>query len=221
VLSCAELLDIPDKPVLTADPATSLPAEPTDTSPDDHKETAVSAVEGQAIGLETSAGEARPAPSLMSGDDPPIVVAIPIDAALDAGLDDGERVTDAAADSGPKAPVDDPPTACAGQPLFGICWYLGAVAESCEGLCSAHGGYADAATRIAGARAQGGSPETCTAILRVLGADAPARTALRLDGVGVGCHTFGLARNPYWLITPSFDPSARLRLARIACGCVE
>jgi hypothetical protein len=218
LLSCAELLDIPDNPVLVDEPTSGVPTETAALMPaaGGNPNASTSAMGARGIAPGVGDGEAFPTSSLMSSDDPPIVVALPLGGTLDAGLDDVDE-----ADSGASTADQDASTPCAGQRLFGICWYLGAFGESCEQVCSAHGGYADAATLFTGARAQGGSPEECTAILGVLAADVPARTAFRGDGVGVGCHTFGLGENPYWLTLPNFEPSSRLRLARIACGCVD
>jgi hypothetical protein len=92
---------------------------------------------------------------------------------------------------------------------------------SCDDTCAAHAGHAEAATSHIGTAAQGGSALACDSILLALGEATPASEANRVDGVGVGCHLFGAERAPYWLFTPSFDPSRGLALARVVCGCNE
>lgn len=132
------------------------------------------------------------------------------------------RVNDAgsdAAEAPPAAAPSDAGAPCDGVERFGICWYLGAAGASCDDTCSLHGGTSDAAPARVGTRAQGGSPEECQTILSGLGEPADVIVATRPDDRGVGCHLFGVARDPYWLTGPSFQTSDQLSLARVACGC--
>jgi hypothetical protein len=217
---CAELLDLPDDPRVVDSPPERV------SSATDPNGSAGEAPEGDRVVAEPDGREDIVTPSLASPEAPALAgagseVNVTI---VDAGPDAG---TDAASDAGgddagpaPEAPVPEEPAEppCAGQPLFGVCWYLGAAGDSCEETCAPHGGPSPLAPQHVGTTQQGGSNAECSAILAALGANTPAATAQRLTA-GVGCHTFGAEGAPFWLSFPSFDPGDSVFTARIACGC--
>jgi hypothetical protein len=211
-LGCADLLGVPTRPYLVDEPA-SVDELPT------------------RAGTEPAAApEERSAPLGAAGFLPPLDgwrSASPPAAATT--LDDGGRSSSrsedagAARDGGGVAPDAglDAGLRCSGVDLFGVCWYLGVLGASCTETCSGHGGPSSAAAAHVGTAARGGSLDDCSAILLALGEAAPALQATRADGRGLGCHVFGLARTPYWLSSPDFEPGAQQSAARIACGCRE
>jgi len=153
--------------------------------------------------------------------------AVPMDASTDAALDaavgDAGQPGDAATDAAP-AGDSGPPLSCAGEPLFGICWYLAAPSSSCNATCSTHGGFAASASSYVGTSSQGGSVEKCTQILTALGQPGTVQKATR-DDDGLGCHIWSDATR-YWLDDPSppFNPAASTPSGlngRIACGCIR
>lgn len=110
--------------------------------------------------------------------------------------------------------------ACAGIPLNGICWYLGAANQSCTDACSAHGGVNTTSEKMVGIPAQGGSITSCALVLAALGTRELPAEATRSDGNGLGCHVLtGRSNTAYWLSSPRFSETAHLSNATIACGC--
>jgi hypothetical protein len=153
------------------------------------------------------------------------LLAPPRDAGVRASDDDspeqesGDGGPDGDAGSVAPGAADDAGLGCEGAELFGVCWYLGALGATCVQACQNHGGPSDEAALHVGTPAQGGSRGDCGAILVALGEAAPPDEATRSDGRGLGCHVFGLTRAPFWLSSPSHDPSDAFAAARIACGC--
>ncbi len=67
----------------------------------------------------------------------------------------------------------------------GNCWYFGANNQSCDTVCSTHGGYNSATESFAGS---GGSDGSCVAVLDALGQSQPGCTgAENRTGLAVGC----------------------------------
>jgi hypothetical protein len=133
----------------------------------------------------------------------------------DAGAtlaDAGVVIADASMDTGVTS-------AClAGRELGGFCWFLGAVNQSCETVCAAHGGFVPSLAYV-GSRAQGGSLSRCDAVLTLLTAEGATQAGYREDGRGVGCHIF--EGNRWWLTSPSFSATAYHSKAQQACSCVD
>lgn len=118
----------------------------------------------------------------------------------------------------------DAARACGGALFGGICWYLGAVGESCNQVCALRGAFNPAAIEVVGTEAQGGSREECSAVLEVLLGDPGPETAAGTQPVqGVGCHLYEdqgeLFR--WWLSSPEFSADASLAGVPLACGCNE
>jgi hypothetical protein len=147
------------------------------------------------------------------------------DAAMDGGGDilapdsamtaDDARVADASeAEAGGSLACD--------TPLFGLCWYFSPVATSCRTTCTDHGGLDERATAYVGSSAQGGSLESCKAVLGALGASTDVIAGTRPDKLGLGCHqwTTGVT---YWLngLGQGFNPDDSGINAKLACGCLE
>jgi hypothetical protein len=121
----------------------------------------------------------------------------------------------------PDGGVDARPD-CAGALLGGICWYLGALAQSCNQVCASRGGFNSAATAVIGTPEQGGNIESCSALMElVLGtADDVVVEGTQVDGNGLGCHLFDApAGQRWWLTTPDFSPDVGRDGARVVCGC--
>jgi hypothetical protein len=113
--------------------------------------------------------------------------------------------------------VTEPP--CAGKSVAGHCVYLGALGDSCEGTCAAHGGVAADATSFLGTPAQGGSLRDCTDAIQALGIALLPVQATRADGRGLGCHLY--ASRPYWLTSPASTSTSASVYARIVCACEQ
>jgi hypothetical protein len=134
---------------------------------------------------------------------------------------------DAGAPSEPDASNPTPPVepTCDGALVDGICWYLGAVGNACEDVCSTHGDVDTSATASIGTPEQGGSLEACTGILQALGALPGAVTeGYREDALGFGCHLFldaGGAASAWWLTAPEFSAAVSNPNARVVCGCTR
>jgi hypothetical protein len=109
---------------------------------------------------------------------------------------------------------------CAGVLDSEICWYYGAIGESCATTCATHGGPSPQAASHVGIASQGGSLTECTRLLGLLGMTGTVNSGTRSDGQGVGCHVFtGPAY--WWLSSPAYSDTARLSNVRIVCGCVQ
>ena len=158
----------------------------------------------------------------------------PAASAADAGLlpaQPNEPSVDAAAPSEPlvpdagSEPAPPPPPECGGALLDGICWYLGGDGEACNDVCATRGGFDPAATEWVGTPDQGGSIESCTAVLDVLGELPGVVTeGFRPDELGFGCHVFldaAGAASAWWLTAPEFSPAVFDPSARLACGCLR
>lgn len=132
------------------------------------------------------------------------------DAAVDAG-----NVTETGLDAG---------LSCEGTLLDGICWHLGPEGESCSEVCADNGGFNPAATAVIGTASQGGSLESCSALLEVLDGTANQNVVqgTQVAGIGVGCHLFDAqAGYWWWLESPDFSEDASLTGGSIVCGCNE
>jgi hypothetical protein len=106
--------------------------------------------------------------------------------------------------------------------IGGVCWYLSAAGASCDQTCETREGFDPAATAVVGTTTQGGSPVQCGELLTALGAIGagdPIGDGARDDGVGVGCHLFGIEQDPWWLNAPNFSADVSLPNTRIVCGC--
>ena len=115
---------------------------------------------------------------------------------------------------------------CSGELYSGICWYLGALGDSCTDTCADHGGTAAEAATYVGTSGQGGSLAECEAILDLLGVANANRTEQATSDYGVGCVLFfGTVSTgqPYWITNTPFDPDDSLASGqgRMACGCNE
>jgi hypothetical protein len=110
-------------------------------------------------------------------------------------------------------------SACAGAAYQSVCWYLGALEESCDVVCSSHGGVDADGAALVGTAAQGGSVEDCRAILGLLGVELTVKSGARTDGRGVGCHIW--SGEAWWLRSPDFSSTASSDKAQVACGCEE
>lgn len=143
-----------------------------------------------------------------------------------ASAPSSEVAVDAGVDAAPPA-VPNPPPACAGQPLGGICWYLAGDQEACADFCRAHGGFSEASLATIGTPAQGGSLEGCASVLQALEIEEGAAVAsgFRDDGLGFGCHVLtdaaGAPTSAWWLTAPDFSPAAFGVQVRLACGCAR
>jgi hypothetical protein len=72
---------------------------------------------------------------------------------------------------------------CDGVSVGGYCWYLGAAGQSCNTVCSGHGGYNAATRDYAGS---GGTTTRCTNVISALGLSG----TLRISDVVTNCGCF-------------------------------
>jgi hypothetical protein len=191
---------------------------------------------------EVDTGAAGAAGSAGSGR-PPIVVS-PVSSVTDAGLsstppptpsepeDAGiSSVPEAPDASGPQPPIDPAEPAepaepdCSGTLVDGVCWYLGELDRACVDVCATRGGVDPASTASIGTPEQGGSLESCAAILAALGGPAASlQEGFREDDLGFGCHVFvdaAGATSAWWLTAPAFAPTVADPNASIVCGCAR
>jgi len=143
--------------------------------------------------------------------------------ASDAGVVDAGATGapgDAGADAGTDAGTDGGSSPCAGQSVFGLCWYLAAANSSCNAACSAHGGFDTGGTSYFGTLSEGGSLAECTQILTALaGPGSPVAEGVRADNVTFGCHVWN-DNSRWWLSSgPAFDPNTAGGSLRITCSC--
>jgi hypothetical protein len=71
---------------------------------------------------------------------------------------------------------------------------------------------------------QGGSLESCAAILESLGELSLVSEGFREDTLGFGCHLFvdaAGATSAWWLTAPAFAPTVSDPSARLVCGCTR
>ena len=127
------------------------------------------------------------------------------------GSTDGGADTDTDTDTGTEAGCGE------GVLLYGICWYFGALGDSCNETCDLHGGYDEATPEYVGIESQGGSLEECQAIFTALGSSETVSEGS--NSAGYGCH-FWQGSGLWWLNSPAFDPSASADAAREVCGCL-
>lgn len=158
----------------------------------------------------------------------------PLDAAMgsDAGSAmDAEAIPDAAhspdastMDGGASSPDASAPDAslpdCAGARVGDLCWYFGALNNSCLQVCSSHAGYDSRMVGVVGTMSQGGTVEACNEVLAALGINGTATPARRSDDKGYGCHEWG---GDLWWIgsAPDFRPDVAGTSARVACACLR
>lgn len=109
--------------------------------------------------------------------------------------------------------------ACGGAVEFGLCWYLGAVGESCTTVCAERGGVDLNGVTAVGTASQGGSLAECATLLTALGITKAPTVAFRVDGRGLGCHLY--SQSPYWLTSPLAEPADQSSFANLVCSCRE
>jgi hypothetical protein len=105
---------------------------------------------------------------------------------------------------------------CAGKLSGGLCWYLGALGDSCEATCSSHDSVNAAMTPVIGTAAQGGTLAECRTIANLFNS-FPVYEGIQGDGVGLGCHVWGT--DVWWLSEPDFTEDAAHESARVFCAC--
>ncbi len=145
--------------------------------------------------------------------------------APDAGTDPGDPSDPAdagtgVADAGTGTVDAGTPLADCAVRLYNVCWYFGALGQSCNTVCSTHGGFDTRTLSVVGTALQGGSQEECKQVLKALGVtNAAPQAAFRTDGRGFGCHIWD--NKAYWLALANnpMNPSLSSARARIACGC--
>jgi len=180
--------------------------------------------------VNTDSGVLKPNIAL-SDPDPPddddAGMAVPQDAGMDASIDAAvDAGVDAAVDAGVDAAVDagtdaGPPPPCAGQRLYGLCWYLAQGNTSCNDACSSHGGFDSRSTGYVGTLSQGGSLSECTALMTALGRPGSVIASRRDDDNGFGCHVWNDGTR-YWLQDePDFRPTVEVPDIRSVCGCMR
>jgi hypothetical protein len=145
-----------------------------------------------------------------------------VDTDTDADTDtDSDTDSDTGTDTGTETGTEtgsETAIGCDGVLLWEICWYFGEAGLSCDEVCAAHGGCADAAAEHVGTVDQGGSLDACVELFAALGVDGAVTEGTQTDGMGLGCHAWDTGL--WWLNTPAFDPAASADPARIVCGCV-
>lgn len=197
-----------------------------------------SALVGDPIGRDSGAivvaeaGLSPNAPTTIANDaSAPAAGDAAVDASADAALRDAgdasrsEAGVQSDAASGPDAqtpPVDASSSSCAGESVFGLCWYLERDGRSCNDTCSAHGGYDPRAESYVGTDSQGGSIEECAQILSALGRSSRVNEGTRSDDLGLGCHVW-TDGTPWWLREPRFHPdvAAPGSTIGIVCACAR
>jgi hypothetical protein len=140
----------------------------------------------------------------------------------EAGVGDAGVVDAGATGSSGDAGTDAGASPCAGQAVFGLCWYLAADGVSCNATCSGHGGFDTRGVSYVGTSSQGGSLAACTQILTALaGPGSAVAEGMRADNVTLGCHLW--SDNARWWLSggPAFDPATAGGSARIACSCTR
>lgn len=105
------------------------------------------------------------------------------------------------------------PPPCGGTLIGGYCWYLGANGDTCNTVCSTHGGYNAATGTYAGSS---GSNANCQNVMTTLGASGGSVTDLGCSGsyVGNGCFVYNGNR---YRCTNSTDGTSYL--GQRACAC--
>jgi len=184
--------------------------------------------------VNTDSGVLKPNIALSDADPPDeddSGMAVPRDAGMDAGTDGGmDASIDAGVDAGADAAVDagidagtdaGPPPPCAGQRLYGLCWYLAQGNTSCNDACSNHGGFDARSIGYVGTLSQGGSLSECTELMTALGRPGSVIASRRDDDNGFGCHVWSDGSR-YWLRDePAFRPTVEGPDVRSVCGCMR
>lgn len=105
---------------------------------------------------------------------------------------------------------------CAGVQSGGFCWYLGALNQSCNSVCAAHGG----ATNYNAYAGNAGTDANCGAVLGLLGISGNASSDSTICSSGWGCYTVtGIQKSRCSNMAVTSDvasPSGRL-----ACSCAQ
>ena len=117
---------------------------------------------------------------------------------------------------------------CAGKQLGGFCWYIGDVNQSCETVCSAHGGYDEATKNYAGS---GGTEYHCRDVSAKLEIPLDLSTGfvnfdtfdlpVNLGGVGCSIHVKAEGLNDlFWDkdLTTSQATTSVVQIRRM-CAC--
>lgn len=118
------------------------------------------------------------------------------------------------------------PFTCSGDAVGGYCWYFGTNNQSCDTVCTSHGGYNAATRTYAGSD---GSSSNCGAVMTAIGASnpTPVTAVSTLGGIGgMGCGSdYTDTATTYRLTsttTSSASSSSNSSLYfRRACACNE
>jgi hypothetical protein len=140
-----------------------------------------------------------------------------LDATTDAAQDaSGAADASSASDAAPEASLP----ACAGARVLALCWYLGALGNSCQQTCASHGGYDTRTAAAVGTPAQGGSLANCSQVLNALGHTGQVASGMRPDGMPLGCHVW--APDGWWIQNgTNFNANISAAPARISCACLQ
>lgn len=108
---------------------------------------------------------------------------------------------------------------CGGDVVGGYCWYQGLAGESCDTVCSAHGGYNEATRTFAGSA---GTNANCESVLDAIGIGSTTVSDVAgpsADGYGCGYSTNVYAR--VRVLNPATNSSAADAMEIRACACNE
>jgi len=189
------------------DSATDASADSADDSATDAS--ADSAVDSATDASADSADDSATDASADSAVDSATDAEIPDTAVTDSS--DGAQVTDSEAE-------DTGSTTCGGNIVFGLCWYLTEMGDSCNQHCESHGGYDTDTPKYIGTESEGGSLDKCSQILTTLGHSQSVSEGTNI--YGYGCHLWN-GSDAWWLQSPEFDPTFSGAPARIACACIQ
>jgi hypothetical protein len=197
-------------PIPTLDAGSALDAA---TSSDARVEMDAQAIPDAAIDAASS-----PDAALMLDSGALVDAASSSDGGVDASsADAGASADDAGADA--SAPDASLP-ACAGARVRNLCWYFGALNNSCLQVCSSRGGYDSRMVGVVGSTPQGGTVQACNEVLAALGLNGTATPSRRTDDKGYGCHQWGA--DLWWIDSaPDFRPDVAGTSARVACACLQ
>jgi hypothetical protein len=132
-----------------------------------------------------------------------------VDTATDVAWD---TASDPASDTGVE------PGPCGGTPHAGYCWYLGGEEQSCQEVCSPHGGYHEATRTFAGSD---GTNWDCNDVLDALDAPGDSTGTLSASGAGVGCFVMNLVDDRFRVADVPTNATDTYTLGLRACACNE
>lgn len=105
---------------------------------------------------------------------------------------------------------------CAGVQAGGFCWYLGAINQSCNSVCSTRGG----PTNYNAYAGSAGTDANCGAVLGLLGVTGPASSDSTICSAGWGCYTVaGIEKSRCTNMQVTSDISSPS--GRLACSCAQ